>query len=153
MGTSSDNDSDCDCDCESGRELDKNLSKKHDSLYNMDRMRDQQDKATLLSTDRSIFTLIPRSELLRIPNEHLVYLAKQLFGKPQRNKCLQILSEHKQQGRILWRTARSTHATCIRTCKRNPIHHQKHAAVQHWFEELAKQAHIANNTGTTHHRL
>ena len=25
----------------------------------------------------------------------------------------------------------------------NPIHHQKHAAVQHWFEELAKQAHIA----------
>ena len=25
----------------------------------------------------------------------------------------------------------------------NPIHHQKHAAVQHWFEQLAKQAHIA----------
>ena len=31
----------------------------------------------------------------------------------------------------------------IRTCKMNPIHHQKHAAVQHWFQELAKQAHIA----------
>ena len=24
----------------------------------------------------------------------------------------------------------------------NPIHHQKHAAVQHWFEQPAKQAHI-----------
>ena len=66
------------------RELDNILSEKHDSLYNMDRIGDQQDKATLLSTDTSIFTLIPRSELLRIPNEHLVYLAKQLFGKPQR---------------------------------------------------------------------
>ena len=59
------------------QELDNILSEKHDSLYNMDRIGDQQDKATLLSTDT-----------LRNPNEYLVYLAKQLFGKPQRkNVC------------------------------------------------------------------
>ena len=43
------------------REQDNIVSEKHDSLYNMDRTGDQQDKATLLSTDTSIFTLIPRS--------------------------------------------------------------------------------------------
>ena len=42
------------------RELDNILSEKHDSLYNMDRIADQQDKATLLSTDTSIFTLITK---------------------------------------------------------------------------------------------
>ena len=36
------------------RELDIIVSEKHDSLYNMDRIGDQQDKATLLSTDTSI---------------------------------------------------------------------------------------------------
>ena len=30
----------------------------------------------------------------------------------------------------------------------NPIHHQKHGAVQYWFEQPAKQAHISI-TGTT----
>ncbi len=63
------------------REIDSVLAKEHDELYNITRIGDQQDKATLLSTDTTIFSLIPRSGLLRIPNGHLVYLAKQLFGK------------------------------------------------------------------------
>jgi len=66
------------------RELDDILAKEHDDLYDLSRIGDQQDKATLLSTDTSIFSLIPRSGLLRIPNEHLLYLAKQLFGNTQR---------------------------------------------------------------------
>ena len=54
------------------------------SMYDLTRIGDQQDKATLLSTDTFIFSIISRCEPLHIPNEHLVYLAKQLFGKPQR---------------------------------------------------------------------
>ncbi len=30
----------------------------------------------------------------------------------------------------------------MRTCKMTSIHHQNHAAIQHWFEDLARQAHI-----------
>ena len=43
------------------RELDKLVVKDHDNLYDLRRIPDQQDKATLLSTDTSIFQLIPRS--------------------------------------------------------------------------------------------
>ncbi len=45
------------------RELDHILAKAHDDLYDLTRLGDQQDKATLLSTDTSIFS--------RIPYEHL----------------------------------------------------------------------------------
>jgi hypothetical protein len=124
------------------RELDNIVAGKHDNSYDMTRIGDQQDKATLLSTDTSVFTLIPRNELLRIPNEHLLYLAKQLFGKSQRKNvckfCPNISSKGVYCGVRL--DSRDLH---IRTCRMNPIHHQKHATVQHWFEELAKQAHIA----------
>ena len=81
-------------------------------------------------------------KIKRIPNGHLVYLAKQLFGKPQRKNvckfCPNISSKGEYCGAPL--NSRDLH---IRTCKMTPIHHQKHAAVQHWFDELAKQAHIA----------
>ena len=63
------------------RELDKLVVKDHDDLYDLSKIPDQQDKATLLSTDTSIFQLIPRSPILKVSNEALVYLAKQLFGK------------------------------------------------------------------------
>ena len=66
------------------RELDKLVVKAHDDLYDLNRISDQQDKANLLSTDTSIFQLVPRTKILRISNEVLVYLAKQLFVKSQR---------------------------------------------------------------------
>ena len=50
------------------RELDSILAKRHDDMYDLTRIGDQQDKATLLSTDTSIFSIIPRCEPLRIPN-------------------------------------------------------------------------------------
>ena len=74
------------------RELDHILAKAHDALYDMTRIGDQQDKATMLSTDTSIFLLIPRSELLRISNEELIYLAKQFYGKAL--LCSQVLSQY-----------------------------------------------------------
>ena len=69
------------------RKLDHILAEAHNAHYDMARIGDQQDKATMLSTDTYIFLLIPRSELLRVSNEELVYLAKQLFGKAQR-RCV-----------------------------------------------------------------
>ncbi len=52
-------------------ELDYMLADTHDGHYNMDRIGDQQDKASMLFTDASIFRLIPRSELLRISDEQI----------------------------------------------------------------------------------
>ena len=66
------------------RKLDNFLVKAHDDLYDLNRIYDQQDKANLPSTDTSVFQLVPRTKILRINDEALVYLAKQLFGKSRR---------------------------------------------------------------------
>jgi len=123
------------------RELDDILAKKHADPYDLTRIGDQQDKATLLSTDTSIFSLIPRCGPLRIPNEHLVYLAKQLFGKPQRLNDSKFCPNTSSTGTICG-AALDSRDLHIRTCKMTSIHRQNHAAIQHWFEDLARQAHI-----------
>jgi hypothetical protein len=114
----------------------------HDALYDLSRIPDQQDKATLLSTDTSIFQLIPRSKVLQIPNEALVYLAKQLFGKAQRKYIRKFCPN----------VAHSTGNYCgapldsrdlhLRTCRMNNVNHEKHEAVRFWFKDFVKQAHI-----------
>ena len=124
------------------RELDHIIAEEHDAHYDMTRIGDQQDKATMLSTDTSIFLLIPRSELLSIPDEHLIYLAKQLFGKAQRT-CVRKFCPNTAfgSGNICGALldSRDIH---IRTCRMNNVNHQKHAVLQQWFEDLCKQAHI-----------
>ena len=124
------------------RELDHILAEAHDAHYDMARIGDQQDKATMLSTDASIFMLIPRSELLRVSDEQLIYLAKQLFGKAQR-RCVRKYCPNTAfgSGNICGAVldSRDIH---IRTCRINNVNHQKHAALQQWFEDLCKQAHI-----------
>ena len=115
----------------------------HDALYDLNKIPDQQDKATLISTDTSIFQLIPRSKVLQIPNEDLIYLAKQIFGKAQRRYI------HKFCPNV----ARSTRSYCgatldsrdlhLRTCKMNNVNHEKHEALKFWFKDFAKQAHIS----------
>jgi hypothetical protein len=124
------------------RELDHLVVQAHDALYDQSRIPDQQDKATLFSTDTSIFQLIPRSKVLQIPNEALVYLAKQLFGKAQR-RYIRKFYPH---------VARSTGNYCgapldsrdlhLRTCRMNNVNHEKHKAVRFWFKDFVKQAHI-----------
>ena len=124
------------------RALDHIVARKHDELYDLTKIPDQQDKATLLSTDMSIFQLIPRSAVLEIPNEHLIYLAKQVFGKAQRRYiCKYCPNIAKSSGNICGALldSRDIH---LRTCKMNDVHHQKHETVQRWFQDLAKQAHI-----------
>ena len=44
------------------RELDILVVQEHDALYDLSRIPDQQDKATLFSTSTSIFQLIPTSK-------------------------------------------------------------------------------------------
>ncbi len=120
------------------RELNNTRAKAHDDFYDLTRIGDQQDKATLFPTDTSIFTLIPRNGLLRIPNEHLIYLAKQLFGKPQRinvSKFCLTSSTGTFCGAPM--DSRNLH---MHTCRMTSIHHQNYAAIQHWFEDLARQA-------------
>ena len=124
------------------RALDHIVARKHDELYDLTKIPDQQDKATLLSTDMSIFQLIPRSAVLEIPNEHLIYLAKQVFGKAQRRYVRKYCPNiAKSSGNICGALldSRDIH---LRTCKMNDVHHQKHETVQRWFQDLAKQAHI-----------
>ena len=126
------------------RELDNLVIEAHDALYDLNRIPDQQDKATLISTDTSIFQLIPKSKVLQIPNEDLIYLAKQLFGKAQRRYI------HKYCPNV----ARSTKSYCgatldsrdlhLRTCKMNNVNHEKHEALKFWFKDFAKQAHISS---------
>ena len=51
------------------RELDNLVVEAHDALYDLNKISDQQNKATLISTDTSVFQLIPRSKVLQILNE------------------------------------------------------------------------------------
>ncbi len=66
------------------RKLDQILAGDYNAHYDLAKIGVQQDKAVMLSTDASIFMLIPRNELLRVSDEQLIYLAKQLFAKAQR---------------------------------------------------------------------
>ncbi len=59
------------------RELDKLVVKARQISH-------QQVKANFFSTDTSVFQLVPKTKILLINNEALVYLAKKLFGKSQR---------------------------------------------------------------------
>ncbi len=92
-------------------------------------------------TRPSIFMLIPRSELLRISDEQLIYLAKQLFIKAQR-RCVHKFCPNTLGTGNIFGAALDSRDIHIRTCKINNVNHQKYAALQQWFEDLCKQAHI-----------
>jgi hypothetical protein len=81
------------------RELDNLVVQEHDALYDLSRISDQQDKATLLSTDTSVFQLIPTSKVLQIPNEDIIYLAKQGTAQVYLQILTQCGSNHRKH---LW---------------------------------------------------
>jgi hypothetical protein len=124
------------------RELDNMVIVEHQRTFDLARIPDQQDLANLMATDTSIFQLIPRSALFRIPNDTLIYIAKQLFGKPQRRH------QHKYCPNIAESTGRFCGAPLdsrdihLRTCRMNNVNHVKHEALKHWFQDLTKQAHV-----------
>ncbi len=86
----------------------------------------------MLSTDASIFLLVPRSDLLRISDEQLIYLAKQLFKKASSLPSNTGFGTGNICGAVL-----DSRNIYIRTCRI-----KKHVAMQYWFEDLCKQAHI-----------
>ena len=124
------------------RELDNLVIQAHDVLYDLSKIPDQQDKATLLSTDTSIFQLIPRSKILQVPNEDLIYLAKQLFGKKQRSYIHKFCPNVAQSSGNCCGALLDSRDLHLRTCKMNNVNHEKHEALKFWFKDLAKQAHI-----------
>ena len=124
------------------RELDNLVVQEHDALYDLSRISDQQDKATLLSTDTSVFQLIPTSKVLQIPNEDLIYLAKQLFGKAQRRYICKFCPNVAQSTGNICGARLDSRDLHLRTCKMNNVNHEKHEALRFWFKDFAKQAHI-----------
>ena len=124
------------------RELDNLVIQAHDILYDLSEILDQQDKATLFSTDTSIFQLIPRSKILQVPNEDLIYLAKQLFGKKQRSYIHKFCPNVAQSSGNCCGALLDSRDLHLRTCKMNNVNHEKHEALKFWFKDLAKQAHI-----------
>jgi hypothetical protein len=124
------------------RELDNLVVQEHDALYDLSRISDQQDKATLLSTDTSVFQLIPTSKVLQIPNEDLIYLAKQLFGKAQRRYICKFCPNVAQSTGNICGARLDSRDLHLRTCKMNNVHHEKHEALRFWFKDFVKQAHI-----------
>ena len=66
-------------------ELDKIVESRHNDLYNLALIPHQQAKAAMLAIDASLFMIIPRQESLEMSNDHLIYMARQLFGKSQRS--------------------------------------------------------------------
>ena len=124
------------------RELDNLVVQEHDALYDLSRIHDQQDKATLLSTDTSIFQLIPTSKILQVPNDELIYLAKQLFGKAQRKYIRKFCPNVAQSTGNICGAALDSRDLHLRTCKMNNVNHEKHEALRFWFKDFVKQAHI-----------
>jgi len=123
------------------RELDGVTQRQHEALYDLNRTSDQQAKAAYMAIDASIFMLIPRHRAFEIPNEHLRYLARQLLGKPQRAYMRRYCSNVSQTGNICY-TPLDMHDIHVSICRKSATRHIKHAELQEWFTDLAKQARI-----------
>ena len=103
-----------------------------------------------ITSKLSIFQPIPKSQILKVQNEALVYLAKQLFGKSQRNYIQKYCPKYvtKYCGTLL--DSRDIH---LRTCRMNSINHEKHEALKFWFIPGSdKTGTHSNGTSTTYLR-
>ena len=123
------------------RELDNAIQRQHEACYDLNRTSDQQAKAAYMAIDASIFILIPRHKVFEIPNEHLRYLARQLLGKPQRAYLRRYCSNVSQAGNVCY-TPLDMHDIHVSICRSSATRHVKHAELQEWFTDLAKQARI-----------
>ena len=123
-------------------ELDKIIETRHNALYDLTRVSHQQAKAAMLAIDASLFMIIPRQEALSMSNNHLIYMARQLFGKPQRSFvqkfCPNISSS---TGRPCLESLDS-HDIHVSTCRVGNLRHRRHEVIQTWFQDIAAQAHI-----------
>ena len=123
-------------------ELDKIVETRHNALYDLTQVPHQQAKAAMLAIDASIFMIIPRQEALSMSNDHLIYMARQLFGKSQRSFvqkfCPNISSSN---GRPCLEPLDS-HDIHVSTCRVGNLRHRRHNFIQTWFQDMAAQAHI-----------
>jgi hypothetical protein len=123
------------------RELDKQLQERHEQLYDLSRIPDQQAKAAYMAIDASVFMLIPRHKPLELDNEHLRYLARQLFGKPQRAYQARFCPNISSNGNTCHAQldSRDIH---VSTCRSTATRHIKHTELQDWLTDFAKEARI-----------
>ena len=92
------------CHDEIQRELDNLVAEAHDALYDLSKIPVQQDKATVLSTDTSIFQLIPRSKVLQVPNEASSVSSQATIRKDTAQVYTQVLPQCGSQHRKLLRS-------------------------------------------------
>jgi hypothetical protein len=95
-----------------------------------------------MAIDASVFMLIPRHKPLQLDNEHLRYLARQLFGKPQRTYQARFCPNISANGNICHAQldSRDIH---VSTCRSTATRHIKHTELQDWLTDFAKQARIS----------
>ena len=123
-------------------ELDKIIESRHNDLYNLALIPHQQAKAAMLAIDASLFMIIPRQESLEMSNEHLIYMARQLFGKPQRSFAQKFCPNVSSSTGQPCLEPLDSHDIHVSTCKINNLRHTRHYFLQTWFQNMAAQAHI-----------
>jgi hypothetical protein len=123
-------------------ELDKIVESRHNDLYNLALIPHQQAKAAMLAIDASLFMIIPRQESLEMSNDHLIYMARQLFGKSQRSFVQKFCPNVSSSTGQPCLEPLDSHDIHVSTCKVNNLRHTRHYFLQTWFQNMAAQAHI-----------
>ena len=123
-------------------ELDKIVESRHNDLYNLALIPHQQAKAAMLSIDASLFMIIPRQDSLKMSNDHLIYVARQLFGKAQRSFVHKFCPNVSSSTGQTCLEPLDSHDIHVSTCKVGNLRHARHYHLQTWFQNMAAQAHI-----------
>jgi len=123
-------------------ELDKIVESRHNDLYNLALIPHQQAKAAMLAIDASLFMIIPRQDSLEMSNDHLIYMARQLFGKSQRSFSQKFCPNVSSSTGQICLEPLDSHDIHVSTCKVSNLRHTRHYHLQTWFQNMATQAHI-----------
>jgi hypothetical protein len=123
-------------------ELDKIIETRHNASYDLTRVSHQQAKAAMLAIDASLFMIIPRQEALSMSNNHLIYMARQLFGKPQRSFVQKFCPNMSSSNGRPCLEPLDSHDIHVSTCRVGNLRHRRHNFIQTWFQDIAAQAHI-----------
>ena len=123
-------------------ELDKIVESRHNDLYNLALIPHQQAKAAMFAIDASLFMIIPRQDSLEMSNDHLIYMARQLFGKSQRSFVQKFCPNVSSSTGQICLEPLDSHDIHVSTCKVSNLRHARHYHLQTWFQNMATQAHI-----------
>ena len=96
----------------------------------------------MLAIDASLFMIIPRQEALLMSNNHLIYMARQRFGKPQRSFVQKFCPNISASTGRPCLEPLDSHDIHVSTCRVGNLRHRRHDVIQTWLQDIAAQAHI-----------